>query len=85
MPRPPPPAAALTITGYPILFPHSSASASDRTTSEPGRTGRPSSLMDFLARFLSPINRTVSGDGPMKARLQVSQTSAKWGFSARKP
>ena len=34
---------------------------------------------------MSPINRMLAAEGPMKAIPHCSQTSAKCGFSARKP
>jgi hypothetical protein len=34
---------------------------------------------------LSPISLIAREEGPMKPIRQLSQTSAKWTFSARKP
>ena len=86
MPRPPPPAAALTSTGKPIAFAIASASWSEVTPpSEPGTTGMPSRLAVRLASILSPIRRMWLGFGPMKWMLCSSRISAKRAFSDRKP
>ncbi len=62
MPRPPPPAAALTSTGKPIDFAIDSASSSEVTPpSEPGTTGMPSRWAVRLASILSPIRRMWLG------------------------
>ena len=37
------------------------------------------------ATDLSPMARIAAGFGPINLMLQLSQTSAKWAFSARKP
>src|SRR5581483_4933951 len=82
MPRPPPPAEALMITGKPTVRAHSMASPSPASTpSEPGRIGTPAFFMAPRAFSFSPIRRVTSGGGPMNLMLQVSQTSAKLAFS----
>ena len=69
MPRPPPPAEALTSTGKPISLPTSSASSTVATApSEPGTQGTPSFFIVSLAAILSPMTRICSAVGPMKAR-----------------
>src|SRR5208282_5932036 len=81
MPRPPPPAVALRMTGKPICRDHSRASSSEATTpSEPGRIGTPCCFMAARAFSFSPISRMTSGVGPMNLMWQVSQTSAKLAF-----
>jgi hypothetical protein len=86
MPRPPPPAAALKITGKPAASATSTASASSLSGSSlPGTTGTPACLAITRACALSPIKRIASGEGPMNVRPQARQMSAKAGFSARKP
>jgi len=86
MPRPPPPAAALKMTGKPAASATSAASLSSlRGISLPGITGTPACLAITRAWALSPISRMASGEGPMKVRPHARQISAKAGFSARKP
>ena len=86
MPRPPPPAAALMITGKPIPRASSSAvSTSGITPSLPGTTGSPASFMVRRATALSPILRIISGVGPMKVKPHEAHTSAKCAFSDRNP
>ena len=86
MPRPPPPAEALTITGNPTCCAHSSAAPSDASKpSEPGRMGMPAAFMASRAFSFSPIRRVTSGGGPMKVMCEVSQTWAKLAFSLSRP
>ena len=74
------------ITGNPTCRAHSSASPSDATIpSDPGRMGTPAFFIAARAFSFSPINRVISGGGPMKVIPQVSQTSAKLAFSASSP
>ena len=88
MPRPPPPAAALRMTGKPIS--RANASASSRVLQHarrlPGKQRQArASRAASRARTLLPISRSISGRGPMKWILQFSQTSANSAFSERKP
>ena len=86
MPRPPPPAAALSMTGKPMSRASRSASSSEpMPPSEPGTVGMPSSFAARLAAILSPISRICSGRGPMKCTLCSPRISANRAFSARKP
>ena len=86
MPRPPPPAAALTIRGKPMALDASIAASTVSTSpSEPGTTGMPASLTVCLALILSPMTRICSGLGPMKVMPWASTISAKRAFSDRKP
>ena len=73
MPRPPPPAAALIISGKPI----SSGSPSDDRNA--GLAGH------RFASSLSPPARSASGGGPTHVRPASSTASAKFAFSARNP
>ena len=69
MPMPPPPAAALSMTGYPISQATRSASTASAVVSWlPGTTGTPAAAMSRRASVLSPIRRIASGDGPTKVR-----------------
>jgi hypothetical protein len=86
IPRPPPPAAALMMTGYPIRWAISFASLSSRTAwSDPGTVGIRSFFASSFARTLSPACDDASGVGPMNLMLQLWHTSAKWAFSERNP
>ena len=86
MPRPPPPAAALRMTGKPKLMAFSSASCPSRRGSEqPGMTGTPHSMAICLAESLSPILPSTSLGGPMNVMPAASQARAKSAFSDRKP
>ena len=86
IPRPPPPAVALIITGNPMsdamVF---AVLKSAMTPSEPGTTGTCAFFIVSLARALSPIALIASGGGPMNVRPEVPQISAKEAFSARNP
>jgi hypothetical protein len=78
IPRPPPPAEALRITGNPISRAVRTAfSSSSRTPGDPGSTGTPALIIAFLARLLSPISRMAWGPGPMNLMWQASQISAR--------
>jgi hypothetical protein len=86
MPRPPPPAAALTIRGKPMDFEAAMAASIVSTSpSEPGTQGIPASSTVCLAVILSPMMRMCSGLGPMKVMPWASTISAKRAFSDRKP
>ena len=70
MPRPPPPDAALTSTGKPILAATARPSSSVvMAPSEPGTQGMPRLIAVFLASILSPMMRMCSAFGPMKPML----------------
>ena len=78
MPRPPPPATALMITGSPRSFAILSAFSSLSTgPSLPGRIGTPAFFIARRARALSPSSRITFGDGPMNLMWHASQTSAR--------
>ncbi len=85
MPRPPPPATALTKSGYVIP----SAAASSASTSVDGstlaRVGTPAAFAAAIARALLPVRVRTSAPGPMKVMPASAQASASWGFSLRKP
>ena len=74
MPRPPPPAAALTTSGKPI------------SSGDPwGSVGTPASRAIRFAASLSPPSRSVSGDGPTQVIPAATTSSANAALSARKP
>ncbi len=86
MPRPPPPAVAFSISGYPISLP--AASAASKVSTAPrlqGATGMPTSSAISLEPILSPSLRIASALGPMNVTPIRSQSSAKAGSSATNP
>ena len=86
MPRPPPPAVALIITGKPILCAIAIASSCVFTgPAEPGTVGTPASMARALALALLPSASIDWLVGPMNSILQSRTTCAKWLFSERKP
>ena len=86
IPRPPPPADAFNITGYPIFSAVSSACSNESTApSDPGTTGRPHSMAVFLALTLSPILVIISGDGPIQIMPCSSTLCAKSARSDKNP
>ena len=86
MPIPPPPPAALTMTGYPIRSAAMTAAATSVTGSRvPGETGTPARSIRFLALILSPICSMAAGSGPTQVSPASITRRAKSAFSARKP
>ena len=86
MPRPPPPAAALIITGKPILRGQFARLALvGDAPSEPGTTGTPAFCAALAGRALSPMVRIVAALGPTNIKPARSTASAKSAFSDRKP
>ncbi len=85
MPRPPPPADALMITGRPISSTAVSAWSSVSSRPVPGKIGTPALTIAARAEILPPIRRISAGVGPMKRSLQRSHISANSAFSDRKP
>src|SRR3989440_12928532 len=84
--RPPPPAEALRISGYPMCAASFASCSSPSTTpSLPGMVGRPAVFTSRRARSFSPIISMISGLGPMKVISDASQTLAKLAFSERNP
>ena len=91
IPRPPPPAAALTRSGKPIR-PASATMASTRSgrstrtgSRVPGTTGTPASVARRRAASLSPRAAIDRWSGPTKTRPARSTASANEARSARKP
>ena len=77
MPRPPPPADALMMTGSPMRSTASSACSSVSITPVPGSVGTPAFSIAARAETLSPIRRITSGRGPIQCRPHFFTTSAK--------
>ena len=85
MPLPPPPAAALTISGKPICLATTASSSSRRPRSLPGTKGTPRFFTVSRAVILSPIASMASGEGPMKVIPASAQAAANSARSERKP
>ena len=87
MPRPPPPAEALTNNGNPIAPADrvSSSSATPPATTTLGKTGTPAADTVSLARTLWPMTRIDSGVGPTQTRPARAHASGSSGFSERNP
>ena len=85
MPRPPPPAVALIITGKPMRLASDRPWLASLRISEPGVVGTPLASAVARAVALSPIIEITFAEGPMNWILQLSQISAKRAFSERKP
>ena len=81
MPLPPPPAAALSITGKPIFSAKARASSTvgERARCARARPARRPSTMLARARVFSPIASIAVAGGPMKAMPAVSQARTNAG------
>ena len=86
IPRPPPPAVALMITGYLMAFANSFASSTvSIKPSEPGITGTPARFIVSFAVALSPIELIMSAEAPMNLIPCSEQIRENSAFSERKP
>ena len=85
MPRPPPPATALTKIGKPMSAAAASTVSTSSLGSEPRRVGSPACFAAAIARALLPVRLSTSAGGPMKVMPAAVQASARSGFSDRKP
>ena len=85
IPRPPPPATALTKTGNA----RSSAAPSRASTSALGSveasTGSPATFAAAIARALFPVSSSTDAGGPTKVMPASAHASASSGFSDRNP
>ncbi len=86
IPLPPPPAAALIITGYPAF----SAASRNTLSSEalpviPGISGTPADAIFTRDSTLFPNSRIASAPGPMNVIFSSAHRSGSRGFSARNP
>ncbi len=86
MPLPPPPPAALSITGKPMSAAKLRASSKlAKGLSVPGTTGTPAAIMFRRACVFSPMASMALAGGPMKVSPAWSQARTKAAFSERKP
>ncbi|SIL99824.1 Uncharacterised protein [Mycobacteroides abscessus subsp. abscessus] len=77
MPRPPPPAEALTNTG-------SCAAVTVSGSSWPS-TGTPAASMSFLDSIFEPMDSMAATGGPIQVRPASATARAKSAFSERNP
>ena len=86
IPLPPPPAEALSRSGYPKRRPNSESSAvSDAALVMPGTTGTPAASILLRLNVFWPMASIASGVGPTNVRPASRQDRAKTAFSERKP
>ena len=86
MPRPPPPATALTSSGQPSAWASRASAASPWSSPRyPGTQGTPTASMRRFAPALSPIAVMAAAGGPMNTRPALAQACAKSARSDRKP
>jgi len=85
IPRPPPPAVALRITGKPIFSAASSSCISSCRPDDPGSVGTPAALIGRCARILSPIRRIASDGGPIQVSLHLPADLGEVGVLRQKP
>lgn len=85
MPRPPPPATALTKTGKFIVSEAATSSSTSDDGSDDASTGRPAAFAEAIARALLPVSSRISADGPTKVMPASAHAAARSGFSERKP
>jgi hypothetical protein len=85
MPRPPPPATALTNSGYGSSAAASTSASTSVDGSTEARVGTPAALAAAIARALLPVRVSTSAVGPTKVIPAFAHASASAGFSDRKP
>ena len=87
MPRPPPPAEAFTISGYPTLAAVSAhaASSPSGSISAHGASGTPEASASRLDSILSPRARIATDDGPRNTMPSASRRATNSASSETKP
>ena len=85
MPRPPPPATALTKTGKPTRSAAATRASASSDGSVDSRTGSPARFAAAMAVTLLPAISRTSADGPTKVIPASAHAVASSGFSDRKP
>ena len=85
MPRPPPPATALTNTGNSMAPAASTRIAGSALGSLEAITGSPAARAAAIALALFPASFRMSAGGPTKVIPARAQPSARSGFSDRNP
>ncbi|CAM5646649.1 hypothetical protein SANTM175S_00451 [Streptomyces antimycoticus] len=85
IPRPPPPATALTNTGKPSSSAARTSSSTSVDGSEEPSTGTPAARAAATARALFPVSSRICALGPTNVIPASSHARARSGFSDRKP
>ncbi len=85
IPRPPPPATALTNSGKGISWLFSISSSASVPGSTLRRVGTPAALAAAIARALLPVSVSTSLVGPTNVMPALAHASASAGFSERNP
>ena len=85
IPRPPPPATALTKTGKTKSLAAATKSSTLADWIDDFRTGTPAAIADSFAFTLFPAISSTSAVGPIKVIPLASAALARSGFSERKP
>jgi hypothetical protein len=84
IPLPPPPLAALSMTGKPMVL--AAAVASSVVPHDaPGTMGTPAAAIFARAAVFDPMARIALAGGPMKTTPAAAHASGSGGFSLRKP
>ncbi len=85
IPRPPPPATALTNTGNPTFLAAATSVPMSLDGSLDGSTGIPAAVAAMIACALLPASSRTEAPGPMKVMPASAQACARYGFSDRNP
>ena len=87
MPRPPPPNAAFTRSGYPTAAPSAASAASDApgSTVAPSRTGTPAAAIMRFASILEPIDAITDDGGPDEGEPRVLAGAGEPGMLGEEP
>ncbi len=85
MPRPPPPADALTSRGQPSASTSSSPGSSSPSTVTEGSVGTPAARISSFDPTLDPMASMAAGGGPIQWNPAPTTTRAKSPDSDRKP
>ncbi len=85
IPRPPPPATALTNTGNSMSSDAATKASTSADGSDDANTGNPAAFAAAIARALFPVSSSTSADGPTNVIPARSHAAANSGFSDRNP
>ena len=85
MPRPPPPATALTKIGKPISSACAARASTSSDASVERSTGTPAAIAWCFAVTLFPAISSARAGGPMNTMPCSAARAARSGFSERKP
>jgi hypothetical protein len=85
IPRPPPPATALTNNGNSIVREAATNSATSADGADDVSTGNPASRAAVIALALLPVSSSTSALEPTNVISAAAHAAANSGFSERKP